>query len=56
MTCLSMINYIKNLQGDFKPQFKDLLNMEIPEWIIFPFDVEWKVQIETSFLKKNVFK
>ena len=27
------INHIKNLQ-DFKAQFKDLLNMEIPEWFI----------------------
>ena len=34
------INHIKNLQEDFKVWFKDLLNIEIPEWIISSFDVE----------------
>ena len=34
------INPIENLQKDFKAPFKDLLNMEIPEWIISLYDVE----------------
>ena len=31
---------MRNLQKYFKTQFKDLLNMEIPTWIISPFIVE----------------
>ena len=31
---------MKNLQANFKALFKELLNMEIPEWIISPFNVE----------------
>ena len=44
------ISHIKNLQEDFKVQFKDL-NMEIPEWIISPFGVE----VESANLD-NFFK
>ena len=34
------IDYIKNLQEDFINQFKDIINLEIPKWIICLFDVE----------------
>ena len=53
------------MKEDFKAWFKYLLNMEIPEWIISPFDVE----VESAnldplffffffffFLKKNLLK
>ena len=44
------MNHIKNLQEDFKTWFKDLLNMEIPEWIIFLFGVEAEsAYLDTSF-------
>ena len=34
------IIHIKNLQKVFKAPLKDLLNIEIPEWFISPFEVE----------------
>ena len=35
-------NHIRNLQDDFNAWYKDLLNMEIPEWIISSFDIDVK--------------
>ena len=46
------INRHKNLQEDFKARFKDLLNMEIPEWIIFSFDVQVENENLETFLKR----
>ena len=50
------MNHIKNLQKDFKAQFKDFLNMEIPKWIISPFDVEVKIKNLNIFLEKTLLK
>ena len=47
------INYIKNFQEYFKVKFKDLLNMEIPEWIISPFDVEVEKANLDTFLSEE---
>ena len=38
---------------DIKAWFKDLLNMEIPEWIISPFDVEVENANWNTFLNKE---
>ena len=48
------INHMKNSLEVFKAQSKDLLNMEIPEWIISPFDIEVKSENFSPFLKKNL--
>ena len=50
------INHIKNLQEDFKARFGDLLNMEIPEWIISRFDVERKSANLYVFLQEQFIK
>ena len=47
------INHIKNFKEDFKAQFKDLLNMEISEYIISLFDVEVKSANLDIFLKEE---
>ena len=47
------ISHIKNLLEDFKARFKDLLNMEIHEWIISPFDVEVKSVNSDNLLKEE---
>ena len=41
---------MKKLQEDFKAQFKDLLNMAIPEWIISQFDIEVESAIQSPVL------
>ena len=48
-------NHIKNFQEDFKVRFKDLLNIEIPEWIIFPFDVEVESKKKINALFEEEF-
>ena len=47
------INHIKDLLGDFKAQFKDLLHMKIPEWIISSIDVEVENGNLDTFLKED---
>ena len=47
------------MQEGFRARFKDLLNIEIPEWIIRPFDVEVESTNLDTFLKEdfiNTFK
>ena len=48
------INHIRKLQEDFKAWFKDLLNMEIPEWIISLLDVEVKSANLYNFLNEFI--
>ena len=43
---------MKNSQENFKTWFKDLLNMEIPEWIISTFDIEMENANLDIFLKE----
>ena len=38
------------MREDFIARFMDLLNMEIPEWLISPFDVDVKSK---NFLKRK---
>ena len=38
----------------FKAWFKDLLNMEIPEWIISPFDVPAESTNLDTFFKEFI--
>ena len=47
---------MKKLKDDFKAQFKDLLNTEIPEWIIFPFLVELENANSVTFLKEELIE
>ena len=47
------INPIKNFHEDFKAWFKDVLNMEIPESIISPFDAEVESANLDHFLWKE---
>ena len=47
------MNLIKNLHENFKDWFNDLLNMEIPEWIIYSFDVEEESANLETFLKEE---
>ena len=42
-----------NLQEDSKVWYKDLLNMEIPEWIISRFDVKVKSANLDTILKEE---
>ena len=44
------IKYIRNLQENFKVTFKDLLNMEINEWVISPFDAKVESENLITFL------
>ena len=46
------INHMKNWQA----QFKEDLSMEIPEWIISPFDVDVEHANLDTFLKKYLLK
>ena len=34
------MTHLENLIADFKVRFEDLAKMEVPEWILTPFDVE----------------
>ena len=45
------IKHIKHLQEDIRIRFKALLNMDIPEWIISPFDVKVESANLDTFLK-----
>ena len=47
------INHIRNLQGNVRAWFKDILNMEICEWIILPFDTEMESVNLDSFLNEK---
>ena len=42
------------MEEDFKAQFMDLLNIEIPEWIISPFDIEVESANLDTFLKEFI--
>ena len=48
------LNHIKNWQEDFKAWFKDLLNLNIPKWIVSPFGVELESINWKTFLKEFI--
>ena len=50
------INHNKNLPKDFKAQFKDLLNKEIPELIIALFEVKMQSTNINPFLKEKLIE
>ena len=50
------IKHIKNLPDDFKAYFKDLMNMEIPEWFISPFNIEMENANLDTFLKEELIE